>query len=57
VVIHGVRGISIHLCINTLERSRYYDWKNFSTDAIGTQILPIQHKTIHQLGMRIAYTF
>jgi hypothetical protein len=34
-----------------------YDWKDFSTDDVGTQILPIQHKTIHQLGMQIAYTF
>ena len=34
-----------------------YDWKDFSTDSTGNQVLPIQHKTIHQLGMQIAYTF
>jgi hypothetical protein len=34
-----------------------YDWKDFSTDSNGNQILPIQHKTIHQLGMQVAYTF
>lgn len=33
------------------------DWKNFTADQSGTQFLPIQHKTIEQLGTQLTYTF
>jgi hypothetical protein len=39
-----------------IEDSRY-DWKNFSQDSSGTQLLPILHKTIEQLGAQLTYTF
>lgn len=35
----------------------HFDWKNFSVDDAGTQILPILHKTIDQLGTQLTYTF
>lgn len=35
----------------------HYDWKNFSEDSSGNQVLPILHKTINQLGMQLTYTF
>ena len=35
----------------------HYDWKNFSTDSSGNQVLPVLHKTIDQLGMQLTYTF
>lgn len=35
----------------------HYDWKNFSVDPNGNQMLPILHKTIDQLGTQITYTF
>ena len=35
----------------------HYDWKNFSQDSNGDQVLPILHKTINQLGMQLTYTF
>ena len=36
---------------------QHTDWRNFSDDAVGNQLLPIQHKTINQLGTQITYTF
>lgn len=35
----------------------HYDWKDFTIDSIGNQILPILHKTIDELGMQLTYTF
>lgn len=35
----------------------HFDWKNFSADAAGTQLLPILHKTVDQLGSQLTYTF
>lgn len=35
----------------------HFDWKNFTEDSSGTQILPILHKTIEQFGMQLTYTF
>lgn len=35
----------------------HYDWKNFSTDSSGDQVLPVLHKTIEQIGMQLTYTF
>jgi hypothetical protein len=35
----------------------HYDWRNFSDDASGAQVLPLLHKTINQLGLQLAYTF
>jgi hypothetical protein len=35
----------------------HYDWKDFSVDSAGTQILPVLHKSIDQLGMQLTYTF
>jgi len=35
----------------------HFDWKNFSADASGNQILPIVHKTIEMFGTQITYTF
>jgi hypothetical protein len=35
----------------------HFDWKNFSADQSGNQLLPIVHKTIDQLGTQLTYTF
>jgi hypothetical protein len=35
----------------------HYDWKDFSTDSSGNQILPILHKTINEQGLQLTYTF
>jgi hypothetical protein len=35
----------------------HYDWKDFTIDASGNQILPVLHKTIEQLGTQLTYTF
>lgn len=35
----------------------HYDWKDFSVDSLGDQILPVLHKTIDQFGMQLTYTF
>jgi hypothetical protein len=35
----------------------HFDWKNFSADSSGDQILPVLHKTIEQLGAQLTYTF
>lgn len=35
----------------------HYDWKSFSVDGGGTQLLPVLHKTIDQIGAQITYTF
>jgi hypothetical protein len=35
----------------------HYDWKDFNTDSSGTQILPVLHKSINELGMQLTYTF
>jgi hypothetical protein len=35
----------------------HYDWKSFSVDGSGNQILPVLHKTIDQIGTQITYTF
>jgi hypothetical protein len=35
----------------------HYDWKNFSADQSGMQLLPILHKTIEELGTQLTYTF
>jgi hypothetical protein len=35
----------------------HYDWRDFSADSSGNQVLPILHKTIDQLGMQLTYTF
>jgi len=35
----------------------HFDWKNFSEDVDGNQILPILHKTINQFGTQLTYTF
>ena len=35
----------------------HFDWKNFSADQAGNQLLPILHKTIDQLGTQLTYTF
>jgi len=35
----------------------HYDWRNFTDDPSGNQVLPILHKTINRLGMQLAYTF
>jgi len=34
-----------------------FDWKNFSADSSGNQMLPILHKTVEQLGTQVTYTF
>jgi hypothetical protein len=38
------------------EYSRF-DWKDFSTDTSGNQILPILHKTIELGGTQLTFTF
>jgi hypothetical protein len=35
----------------------HFDWKDFSVDSGGNQILPILHKTIEQVGTQLTYTF
>ncbi|KAA6455842.1 hypothetical protein DYQ86_26750 [Acidobacteria bacterium AB60] len=35
----------------------HFDWKNFSADQSGTQTLPVQHKSLDQLGLQLTYTF
>ena len=35
----------------------HFDWKDFSTDSSGNQILPILHKTINEQGLQLTYTF
>ena len=35
----------------------HYDWRNFSDDPAGNQVLPILHKSVNRLGMQLAYTF
>jgi|HubBroStandDraft_5_1064220.scaffolds.fasta_scaffold16710_2 hypothetical protein len=35
----------------------HFDWKNFTEDSSGNQMLPILHKTIEQFGMQLTYTF
>lgn len=35
----------------------HYDWRNFTDASDGSQVLPLLHKTIEQLGAQIAYTF
>jgi hypothetical protein len=34
-----------------------FDWRNFTDASDGSQQLPLLHKTIHQLGLQLAYTF
>jgi hypothetical protein len=35
----------------------HFDWKNFTEDQSGNQLLPILHKTIEQIGSQLTYTF
>jgi hypothetical protein len=35
----------------------HFDWKDFSTDSTGSQILPILHKSINEQGLQLTYTF
>jgi hypothetical protein len=35
----------------------HFDWKNFSQDQSGNQILPLLHKSINLAGTQITYTF
>lgn len=35
----------------------HFDWKNFSVDKNDSQVLPLDHKTIDQLGVQLTYTF
>jgi hypothetical protein len=35
----------------------HFDWKDFSVDSSGNQILPVLHKTIEQVGTQLTYTF
>jgi hypothetical protein len=35
----------------------HFDWKNFSIDKGGAQVLPLVHKTIDELGTQLTYTF
>jgi hypothetical protein len=35
----------------------HYDWKNFSEDQSGNQMLPVLHKTIEQIATQLTYTF
>lgn len=34
-----------------------FDWRNFSTDSNGNQVLPLLHKTVNQLGSQLTFTF
>lgn len=34
-----------------------FDWRNFSVDSGGNQILPIVHKTVNELGSQLTFTF
>ncbi len=36
---------------------QHSDWRNFSADSSGNQLLPILHKTIDQLNSQITFTF
>jgi hypothetical protein len=36
---------------------QHTDWRNFTDDAYGNQLLPILHKTIEQLNSQITFTF
>jgi len=36
---------------------QHSDWRNFSADSVGNQLLPILHKTINQLNSQITFTF
>lgn len=36
---------------------QHTDWRNFTDDAVGNQLLPILHKTINQLSSQITFTF
>jgi hypothetical protein len=52
----GVRWDTNAFIALKLEYS-HIDWKNFTDASDGTQVLPILHKTINQLGTQITYTF
>ena len=36
---------------------QHFDWKNFTDDAVGNQLLPVLHKTINQLASQVTFTF
>jgi hypothetical protein len=35
----------------------HYDWRSYTDASDGSQVLPLLHKTINQVGMQLAYTF
>jgi hypothetical protein len=52
----GVRwDLNTYIALKT--EFSHYDWKAFSTDSGGNQILPVLHKTINEQGMQLTYTF